>query len=163
MSVSAKEQEVRRSLPNKLSDRPLRGRIVVPFMVDESRDPIDFKALDEERLKQCAGQRRCGICGRKLKRGDTYAFIGPVRDLLCFDNPWMHEVCARYSARHCSFLGDGQRRYRDPADADDELLAPWLGELAIYLAPTGSVHRDALSWHFQPHGRVRQVRIEVAS
>ena len=57
-------------------DRPVAGNLIVPYMVDASRTPIDFKAVDPDHVKRCATARRCGICGRKIRSGPL-AFIGP--------------------------------------------------------------------------------------
>jgi hypothetical protein len=50
-----------RGPPVTVLERPKVGRLVVPYMVDERRSPIDFKAVDADRIERCAAQGRCGV------------------------------------------------------------------------------------------------------
>ncbi len=126
--------------------RPMVGRLVVPFMVDATRSPIDFKALDDAHIAACANQRLCGICGRWIRRGD-FAFIGPDDGRICYADPWMHRACAELAMEQCPFLGG--RGWRDPEDRDEELLQPY-GTTTVREAHDGQAHRDPSgAWHFQ--------------
>lgn len=117
-------------------------------MVDATRSPIDFKALDERHVDQCAQQRRCGVCGERIRPGkDRYAFLGPLRELQCFGDPWMHVECADYTAGACPFVSGKRRVWRE---GSQPILEPFSGAWMLLIARSGKVHRDAGAWHFQP-------------
>lgn len=131
-----------------LADRPKVGRLTVPYMVDATRDPIDFKALDAEHVDRCAIDGRCGICGHKIRRGPI-AFIGPEDGRACFGDPWMHRECAVLAMAQCPFL-TGKRDWREPAGP---LLQPYSDGMGITLAYNWRAHRDPTGvWHFQAVG-----------
>jgi hypothetical protein len=133
--------------------RPMVGRLTVPYMVDATRSPIDFKALDEVHVDECATRGRCGICGGRIRSGPI-AFIGPDDGRRCFADPWMHSTCADVAMAQCPFL-TGQRDWRDPAARVDELLAPFSAGMVKVLAHNWRSHRDALgAWHFEAMGEV---------
>lgn len=92
---------------DRLARQPSVGRLTVPYMVDATRNPIDFKALDKEHIERCMKHRRCGICGGKI-RGPV-AFVGPDDARDCFGDPWMHENCARSAMEQCPFPGRAPR------------------------------------------------------
>lgn len=137
-----------RSLPPGavvLAGRPTVGRLVVPFMVDASRTPIDFKAVDAGHVEQCATRTRCGICGERIKRGPI-AFIGPDDGRTCFADPWMHPECAEVAMAQCPFLV-GRRDWREPGG---DLLRPYSDGMVRILAYNWRAHRDGLgAWHFE--------------
>ncbi len=140
-----------------LNSRPTVGRLVVPYMVDATRTPIDFKIVDPDHVRQCAERGRCGICGSKIKRGPI-AFIGPAHDQhdqlrTCFADPWMHLDCARLALEQCPFLG-GRRDWRE--GGDDPLLAGYEpGAMVITLAHAWRSHLDPFGhWHFEAVGLV---------
>lgn len=129
------------------------GRLLVPFMVDASRKPIDFKALDAEHVDECATRTRCGICGRRIRTGPI-AFIGPDDDRTCFADPWMHPACAELAMAQCPFLA-GRRDWRDPASRTDPLTRRYSDGMRVVLAHNWRSHRDALGgWHFEAIGPV---------
>lgn len=135
----------------KLMQRPQVGSLTVPFMVDERRAPIDFKAVDEAHVALCAKHRRCGVCGGKLRRG-PFAFIGPTDGRRCFTDPWMHPDCARLAMQQCPFLA-GRRDWRDSSDRQNGLLRPYSAGMSVLLAPDGRAHRDQFgAWHFEAVG-----------
>lgn len=76
-----------------LKERPTVGRLTIPYMVDETRNPIDFKRVDDGRIEDCAKHGKCGVCGHRIRRGPI-AFIGPDDGRTCFADPWMHPDCA---------------------------------------------------------------------
>jgi ferredoxin len=80
-------------------------------MVDETLSPIDFKAVDEDHVEDCARRGRCGICGGKIRQGPI-AFIGPDDGRTCFADPWMHPACADLAMKQCPFL-TGRRDWRE--------------------------------------------------
>ncbi len=134
-----------------LDARPTTGRLVVPYMVDATRDPIDFKELDPEHVRRCALFHRCGICGGRIKAA-PYGFIGPDDGRRCFGDPWMHLKCARLAMQQCPFLG-ARRDWRDHESRSDPLLAPFFGNMALFAAPGGTSHQDQLHhWHFEAQG-----------
>lgn len=123
----------------------------MPYMVDERRDPIDFRALDADHVRRCAEQTRCGICGRRIRRGPI-AFIGPDDGRTCFADPWMHPACADLALAQCPFLA-GRRSWRDAEGRDHPLLATYAHNMVASLAQNWRAHRDPLgAWHFQAIG-----------
>ena len=128
-------------------------------MVDEKRTPIDFKALDQEHVNQCARERLCGVCGKAIRKGkDRYAFLGPLRDLQCFGDPWMHEECAEYTATACPFVSGKRRVWRE---GDQPLTDVFKGAWMLLVARSGKTHMDDLAhWHFEPVGVKRSATFE---
>lgn len=136
---------------NKNQPRPTVGRLTVPYMVDETRDPIDFKVVDEGHVDLCARQTRCGICGGKIKRGPI-AFIGPDDGRTCFADPWMHPACAELAMQQCPFL-TGRRDWREAEGRNDPLLATYSQGMVPMLAWNWRAHQDASgAWHFEAVG-----------
>ncbi|MGH3263144.1 MAG: hypothetical protein ACRDNS_14235, partial [Trebonia sp.] len=76
-----------------LARRPKAGALVIPYVVDASRTPIDFKALDAGHVDLCGEQDRCGICGGRLRHAPV-VFVGPDDGRTCFADPPMHAACA---------------------------------------------------------------------
>lgn len=125
--------------------------VTVPFMVDARRSPIDFKRLDAAHIEECATSGKCGICGRKIRRGPI-AFIGPNDGRSCFGDPWVHPSCAQSAMTQCPFLS-GQRDWSSADDRNNPLLAPFSAGMAVVLARNWRAHRDAAgAWHFQAIG-----------
>ena len=132
-----------------LSERPKVGKLVVPYMVDATRSPIDFKAVDPAHVDECATRNRCGICGGRIRHGPV-AFIGPGDGRTCFADPWMHPECAEVAAKQCPFIA-GRRDWRAGADA---LTQPYSDGMVTVLAWNWRAHRDPLgAWHFEAVGR----------
>lgn len=130
---------------------PASQRAEIPFMVDATRSPIDFKVLDPGNVELCATRGRCGVCGRRIKRGPI-AFIGPDDGRTCFADPWMHPNCAELSMRRCPFLG-GRRDWHDAESRDNPLLAPFSAGMVVQLAHNWRAHRDqGGAWHFEAVG-----------
>lgn len=149
----------------RLGERPTAGRLTVPYMVDERRKPIDFKALDPDHVERCAKHRRCGICGGKIRSGPV-AFIGAPDSAhrQCFADPWMHPDCAALAMQQCPFLA-ARRGWRnlDPRSADAPLIGHHAYNMALFLAPDCRSHKDGLGvWHFEAVGELREQRTEVA-
>ena len=127
------------------------GRLTVPYMVDATKTPIDFKVLDPSHVDRCAWQTRCGICGHKIKRGPI-AFIGPDDGRTCFADPWMHPACAEQAMAQCPFLG-GRRDWREDAARTNPLLTTYSRGMVPLLARNWRAHRDQLgAWHFEAIG-----------
>lgn len=141
-----------------LSRRPRAGGLVVPYIVDEKRAPIDFKRLDVEHVKRCATGRRCAICGDKI--AGELAFIGPEKRLddACFADAWMHLGCAKVAMRQCPFLV-GRRDWRDEAAREDAELARYSHSMRLYTSADGEAHLDKLrnNWHFRAKGELTEV------
>jgi hypothetical protein len=147
-------------MPEQLASRPMSGKLVVPFMVDETLDPIDFKAVDPEHVRRCAQQNRCGVCGGRIKPREPFAFIGPDDGRRCFADPWMHLKCARLAMLQCPFLA-GRRDWRE--EGDNPLLGTYAHNMALYQAPSGSAHLDQFKhWHFAPVGGLWKPARELA-
>lgn len=127
-------------------ERPTVGRLVVPYMVDATRSPIDFRGLDPAHVDECARRTRCGVCGGRIRRAPI-AFIGPDDGRTCFADPWMHPECAELALAQCPFLA-GRRDWRLPAVP--LLLEPYSAGMVRVLADRWGSHRDAFGvWHFE--------------
>jgi hypothetical protein len=125
-------------------------------MVDARREPLDFKVLDPAHVEACARLGRCGVCGKKIRRGPI-AFIGPDDGRTCFADPWMHEPCAALAMRRCPFLG-GRRDWSEAEARNEPLLATYSTGMAVTLARSWRAHRDAAgAWHFEALGPVALV------
>jgi len=85
-------------IPEKLKANPVFAGYPVPFTVHvDDNDIPDFRARDDDKWVQCARDRLCGLCGKKL--GWWIVFVGgpkSVESRLFSDLP-MHEECARYA------------------------------------------------------------------
>ena len=137
--------------PTGLAARPIAGNLTVPYMVDASLNPIDFKAVDKDHVKRCATARRCGICGGKIRNGPL-AFIGPNDGRSCFADPWMHVDCGKLAMNQCPFLS-GRTTWRE--DQENPLLSTYAHNMVLFTAKDGEAHRDQLgSWHFKAVGEL---------
>ncbi len=133
---------------------------MVPYMVDASRDPIDFKMLDKDRVTECATRTKCGVCGQRINRGPI-AFIGPNDGRRCFADPWMHPVCAEESMRRCPFLS-GRRDWSEVEARSNPLLAIYSSGMAVVLAHNWRAHRDqGGAWHFEAVGPLMMAGVTV--
>lgn len=135
---------------HKIVERPSVGRLVVPYMVDATRSPVDFKVLDPDHVEKCANDGRCGICGGRIRKGPI-AFIGPNDDRRCFADPWMHQDCAMLAMEQCPFLA-GKRDWRE---GGNPFLHVYSEGMIPVLAYNWRAHRDELgAWHFEAVGEV---------
>lgn len=157
----------------RLASRPRSGRLVIPYMVDESKDPIDFKALDPTHVENCARKHRCGVCGKHIAK--RHAFIGPIQRahtaLMCFGDPWMHVGCAEYVAEACPFVSGRSPEYRGQNLKEAlRLVEPHQLEQWMVIARDGKAHRQIvptlkgpyIAWHFAPAGVLDQRLIRSA-
>lgn len=125
----------------------------VPFMVDVARVPLDFKVLDPSHVEACAKLGRCGVCGKRIRRGPI-AFIGPDDGRTCFADPWMHPECAERAMSRCPFLS-GRRDWSEAESRDNPLLASYSAGMAVALATNWRAHRDPSgAWHFEAVGPI---------
>jgi hypothetical protein len=139
-------------------NRPTVGGLIVPYVVDEQRQPIDFRALHHSHVNKCGYERRCAICGKNLVNGRAIAFIGPDDGRRCFADPWMHVDCARLAMQQCPFLKG--RDWREQDDSDRELLKAYHGNMTLFTAPAGRSHRDNFgAWHFEALGVLRRAEM----
>jgi hypothetical protein len=137
------------------SNRPNVGGLTVPYVVDDRRQPIDFRAHDGH-VNKCGYNRRCGICGKPLPNGRAIAFIGPDDGRRCFADPWMHPDCARLAMQQCPFLKG--RDWREQDDRGRDLLKTYHANMVLFTAPEGRAHRDHFgAWHFEALGELRKV------
>lgn len=127
--------------------RPTVGKLTVPFVVDATRTPIDFRALDTEHVKRCAKHRRCGICGGRIDHGKPVAFIGPDDGRSCYADPWMHPACADLAAEQCPFIRGRDWRER-PVGHAKALLAGY-ETMVIRVADEARSHLHDGVWHFE--------------
>lgn len=132
----------------------------IPFMVDATRTPVDFKELDPAHVEACATRGRCGVCGKRIKRGPI-AFIGPDDGRTCYADPWVHPSCAKVAMKRCPFLA-GRRDWSEAESRSNPLLTTYSAGMAVVLAHNWRAHRDpAGAWHFEAVGPLtRQQRGE---
>jgi len=132
-----------------LDQRPRVGKMIVPFMVDERRVPIDFATTDARRVTACAERGLCGVCGGKIRRGPI-AFLGPDDGRTCFADPWMHEECAEVAVAQCPFVS-GRRDWRKPSTdpVEAEATAIYSRNMVLVLADNWRSHREGGVWHFE--------------
>lgn len=139
-----------------IEQRPTVGGLTVPYMVDETRSPIDFKIVSDSHVEDCARNGKCGVCGGKIRRGPV-AFIGPDDGRTCFADPWMHPECARLSMSQCPFLA-GRRDWRDAEQRANPLLTMYSAGMVPMLAQNWRAHKDAAGhWHFQAIGALSRL------
>jgi len=108
----------------------------------------DFAVVDFAAVFDLAGQKRCALCGTRM-RGNRYAFIGgPVSKAnhLYQDGP-MHPDCASYAAEVCPFIAGRKDDYRDGGDRPDEM------HITIY-----DSYEDTYITHGYPPSRERVFR-----
>jgi len=144
-------------IPRNASRRPRVGDLVVPFMVDDRIQPIDFRIVHAGHVLKCARERKCGICGRPIS--GYLAFCGPDDDRNCFADPWMHIDCGILAMRQCPFLADRKGwRGEVPPGLRGEFMDRYTHNMALVQAPDGRAFRDSFGhWHFEAHGRLRRV------
>lgn len=97
---------------NELRHLQTYGGLPVPFTVKWIDGKPDFRQSDEEKVARCLAHKLCAICGRKL--GYMAYYLGG--DLCAtnhlFNDPAMHELCARMSMRLCPFVNGKKTEYR---------------------------------------------------
>lgn len=141
-----------------MNERPTVGTLTVPYMVDATRDSIDFKVVDAGHVEACARKTRCGICGARITRGPI-AFIGPDDGRTCFADPWMHPECARQAMSQCPFL-TGRRDWREAEGRSNPLLATYSRGMVPMTARNWRAHQDARgAWHFEAVGPLTRMEM----
>ena len=129
--------------------RPTVGSLTVPFVVDATRHPVDFKELDPEHVEACAKHRRCSVCGKRIRHGKPIALIGPDDGRSCYADPWMHPECASLAMAQCPFLR-GARDWRSAEGRADPLLATYSEGMVMRVVTDARSHRDASGrWRFE--------------
>lgn len=100
-------------IPPKLRPRPrdIHGR-PIPFtnLIRADGTP-DFRVLDAEKVKKCAREKLCALCGTRL--GVHVFFIGgdgSANQGIFTDGP-MHKECAEFASRACPFVALEQSQY----------------------------------------------------
>src|SRR5262245_50236809 len=102
----------------KSRPRDARG-YPIPYQQARAADGTpDFRTLDTHKTAECVREKRCGMCGRRLK-GDV-AFIGGP---LCYVNRMfldaaMHYAGAVYAMTTCPHLSSATGRYAAPRPSD---------------------------------------------
>jgi hypothetical protein len=104
-------------------------------MRDNKRQP-HFPINDQEKVRRCASQKLCGICGRRMNNGAW--FVGGWRCFMdpfaAFIDPPNHQECAEYALRVCPFLASRRYSHRvnfkklDPANLPEDRLVISLPE-----------------------------------
>ena len=103
--------EPMRSLPRDRKGRP------IPWFVD-LKAPYqdgcpDFRMMSASHMKRAIRERRCWVCGRRLREEIGTFLAGPMCGInRTSGEPPSHIACARWSARGCPFLSH-PRRTRD--------------------------------------------------
>ena len=118
----------RSQMPPEIARLPVDTRgYVIPWFVDRRAPYIngnpDFRVMDPKHLKAAIRERRCWVCGGKIRAG-SFAFVaGPM----CGVNrtsaePPSHIECARWSAKACPFLSF-PKRIRDERNLPPAMMA----------------------------------------
>ncbi|MET7426646.1 hypothetical protein [Dactylosporangium sp. NPDC005555] len=100
-------------VPAHLSDRPLSGGLVVPWITPATTGGVYlFGNLAATSQHRCLHERRCQICGRALP-GEAVLFAR-TSDLRtrCTSEPASCPPCAAYSAGACPMLSGARSTYR---------------------------------------------------
>lgn len=92
----------------------------IPWFVDRAAPlkdgEADFRIMDGARLKLAIREKRCWVCGMKLRGGDMAFLAGPMCGInRTSAEPPSHLDCARWSARACPFMAY-PKRIRDERD-----------------------------------------------
>ncbi len=115
-------------IPEKMKSLPVDPRgIIIPFFVPIVSGVPNFKFADGEKIKECALNKRCGICGKPLIKNHYY-FIGGPFTLLnkkSTDAP-MHHDCAQYSLEICPhmYYQKAIRKTDEVQDKARDIMAP---------------------------------------
>lgn len=85
----------------------------VPWFVATIKGVPDFRVIAPGKLRAAIDERRCWVCGERMKGPTTAFLIGPM----CAVNrntaePGCHRECAVYSAQACPFLVNPRKRRR---------------------------------------------------
>jgi hypothetical protein len=110
------------AIPYLLRHRPIDSRgFVTPWIVDNDHGgPVDFRILNPQRVVDAVNRRLCAMCGGPMGRY-VYFIGGPLsHQNKVFNDPAMHESCARYSLVACPHLSRPGSRYSS-RDAGDTL------------------------------------------
>jgi hypothetical protein len=97
-------------IPPFLSHLETYGDYPVPFVQQVINGKPDFRVVDRVKVLECVEEKLCAICGKDL--GEFCFFIGgdKSKDNALFVDPPMHEPCAEFASKACSFLS-GEREY----------------------------------------------------
>lgn len=99
----------------RISEREFTGTFPIPWAVRRDQNGVaDFRQNAPARVQASAKNHLCAICGEFLGKRDSRWFIGGGESARVgmFTDPWMHEGCARFSARICTFLSGQRMTYR---------------------------------------------------
>jgi hypothetical protein len=111
------------AMPQRIAALDTHRGFPVPWFVDRTIDPPDFRIIDERKVMLAADRRLCWVCGQALGAYAAYV-VGPM---CCINRvsaePPSHRECAEYSARVCPFLSRPHARRRTNA-MPDGLAAP---------------------------------------
>jgi hypothetical protein len=110
-------------IPEKLKGRPIYKGFPIPFTVYINKDGVpDFRVVDEKNRMQCMENELCSLCGQPLVK--PYVFIGgpkSTENRTYVDGP-MHEECALYATKVCSYLVDPDYHQRSLDSSKEKLL-----------------------------------------
>jgi len=100
-------------IPAFLSHLKTYSGYPVPFTQAWINGKPDFRAVDPAMTIQCAQDKLCAICGRRL--GEKSCFIGgPLsKTNRLFTDPPMHKQCAEFAAHTCPFVSGKKLDYSD--------------------------------------------------
>lgn len=77
----------------------------IPFFVAYVDGKPNFRYQDARKRDICLAQRKCAICGKKLRKDFSYVITGPLglQNKIVSDAP-MHRVCAEFSLAACPHM-----------------------------------------------------------
>ena len=88
------------------------GGLPVPFTVAWENGKPDFRKTDINNIARCVNFGLCAICGHKLGLM-AYYLGGPLcAENHLFNDPAMHEDCARQAMQLCPFVSGRKSEYR---------------------------------------------------
>jgi hypothetical protein len=93
-------------LPPRIARLPVYEGWPVPWFVDQTVTPPDFRVVDRRKFAQAIKEKRCWVCGETL--GHFLAFpLGTMCSISrTISEPPSHRECAQWSIQHCPFLSN---------------------------------------------------------
>ena len=111
-------------MPDFIATLPRTERgMPIPWFVDPTRTPLDFRVMSGERFMQAIKQRICWVCGKPL--GPSMAFVGGPLSAATrsYTDPGSHIACATYAAQHCPYLATPNARASEKAPENTVQIA----------------------------------------
>lgn len=93
------------AVPARLSERPVQGGRVVPWVALELPDgSYDLRGCQRSKVEACFVHGLCQVCGQRIVGTVVFFAAHDQVDDLVVDAPPVHPECAAYSALACPML-----------------------------------------------------------